>query len=384
MKKIYFDLPSGASGDMLLASLIDLGVPLDYLNQIYARMPIENISLKAMQVERNGIKCTYLDPEWEHAHDYRHLHDIIDIVKKGSLSKKVVDRCALVFDRLATAEAHVHGVDKEEVHFHEIGAVDTIIDIVGICCALDFLEVDSIEFSTITDGHGTIKTAHGVMPVPVPATTHMIQGFDLKIIDIPTELVTPTGAAVLTALGTQVKQMSGNLQKIGYGCGTKQFDNHPNILRCFLLEESSQSYSDDVFIMESDMDHISGEIMGHVTGVLFDKGALDVSWIPIYMKKGRPAYRLSVISKECDCQLIADQIIINTQTLGVRLQKVHRIIASRTHESIQFLDKDVSEKRCEYKGYSFTKLEYEALSALSKEKGTPLIDIIEMYIHDRK
>ena len=383
MNKIYFDLLSGASGDMLLASLIDLGVPLDYLNQIYARMPIEHVTLNVKRVERNGIQCTYLDPQWEHAHNYRHLHDIIDVIKKGSFNQNIVDRCVMVLDRLATAESKVHGIDKDAVHFHEIGAVDTIIDIVGVCCALDYFNIDSIEFSTITDGHGTIKTAHGIIPVPVPATAQMIQGFDLKIIDIPTELVTPTGAALLTTLGKQVKHLSGTVKKIGYSCGTKKFEHHPNLLRSFLLEESSTSYSDEVCVIESDLDHISGEIMGHVAGMLFEKGALDVSWTPLYMKKGRPAYRLSVIGKESDCQQLADLIIINTQTLGVRVQKVQRIIASRTQAPIHFLDKDIPEKQCEYKGYTFSKLEYEALAALSKEKNLPIINIMEMYIREK-
>lgn len=383
MKKIYFDLLSGASGDMLLASLIDLGVPLDFLNQQYARMPIEQVILKTRREERNGIQCTYLDPQWEQAHNYRHLHDIIDIIKKGDFKQSVIDNCIKVLDTLASAESAVHGIEKEEVHFHEIGAVDTIIDIVGFCCALDYLGIDCIEFSTITDGHGTVKTAHGIIPVPVPATAQMIRGFEFKVIDIPTELVTPTGAAILTSLGKQVKLPAGNVQSVGYSCGTKRFNDHPNVLRCYLLDDSMQSVTDEVFIIESDMDHISGEIMGHVAGMLLDKGALDVSWTPLFMKKGRPAYRLSVICKENDYRALADLIIINTHTLGVRVQKTLRITASRSFESIHFLGKELSEKKCEYKGYQFSKLEYDALAALSKENNIPLIDITEKYIREK-
>jgi uncharacterized protein (TIGR00299 family) protein len=262
--------------------------------------------------------------------------------------------------------------------------VDTIIDVVGVCCALEYLGVQKIEFSTITDGHGTIKTAHGVIPVPVPATAFLMQGFDIKIIDIPTELVTPTGAALLTTLGTQVKQMSGSVKKTGYSCGTKRFEHHPNILRSFLFEDSSAKYNDEVYLIESDMDHISGEVMGHVAGLLFENGALDVSWIPIFMKKGRPAYRISVISKVDTYQQLADLIIKNTHTLGIRVQRVQRIIASRSQKSIRFLDQEVSEKHCEYKGYSFSKLEYDALAALSKEKKISLIEITEEYVRQKQ
>ena len=383
MVKIYFDLVSGASGHMLLASMIDLGVPVDYLNEQFARMPLEHIILNTKKVKRNGIQCIYLDPHRELSCSYEYLHQIIDIIKKGSFSQKVFDRCVKVLDRLATAESHLQGIAKEEVHFNDIGPVDTIVEIVGVSCALEYLGIEKIEFSTITDGHGTTKTLHGVVPVPVPATTFMIQGFDISILDIPTELVTPTGAALLTALGSQVKQMKGNVKKTGYSCGTKVFDHHPNILRSFLLEENSPIFNDEVYLIESDMDHISGEVMGHVAGLLFENGALDVSWIPVFMKKGRPAYRISVISKIDIYQQLVDLIITNTHTLGVRVQKVQRIIASRGQKSIRFLDQNVSEKQCVYKGYTFSKLEYEALAALSKEKKMPLIDIAEEYVYQK-
>lgn len=379
MKKIYFDIVSGASGDMLLASLVDLGVPVAFLNEQYARMPLEHIHLTAEKVDRNGIQCTLIDPKFGHSHEYRHLHQILDIIKAGGFSDTVYAKCEAVLNAIAEAEAHVHGVDKHHIHFHEIGAVDTILDITGVVLGLEYLGVDCIEFSTITDGHGTVKTAHGVIPVPVPATAALIKGFDLKIIDVPTELVTPTGAALLTVLGKQKKGMSGSVVSIGYSCGTKRFDNHPNILRAFIIDERAGDALEEIMVLETDLDHISGEIMGHTAQVLFENGALDVSWIPLYMKKGRPAYRLSVIASVNGYQAIVDQILLQTRTLGVRIQMVTRAVASRSFRQVNFCGQVLTEKVCEYNGKSFTKLEYDALCKIAQKRKMPLIDLMDEY-----
>ncbi|MGE5671416.1 MAG: nickel pincer cofactor biosynthesis protein LarC [Fibrobacterota bacterium] len=379
MKKIYFDIVSGASGDMLLASLVDLGVPVAFLNEQYAKMPLEHIHLTAEKVDRNGMQCTLIDPKFEHSHEYRHLHQILDIIKAGGFSDTVYAKCEAVLNAIAEAEANVHGVDKHHIHFHEIGAVDTILDITGVVLGLEYLGIESVEFSTITDGHGTVKTAHGVIPVPVPATAELIKGFELKIIDVPTELVTPTGAALLTVLGKQKKGMSGTVVSIGCSCGTKRFDNHPNILRAFVLDEKEDGSIEEIVVLETDMDHISGEIMGHAAQVLFDNGALDVSWIPLYMKKGRPAYRLSVIASVNGYQTLVDQILLQTRTLGVRIQKMQRAVATRSFRQVSFSGHELTEKVCEYKGKSFTKLEYDALCSLAKERNVTLVDLIEEY-----
>jgi pyridinium-3,5-bisthiocarboxylic acid mononucleotide nickel chelatase len=379
MKKIFFDIVSGASGDMLLASLVDLGVPVSYLNEQYAKMPLEHIHLTAEKVDRNGIQCTLIDPKFEHSHEYRHLHQILDIIKAGGFSETVYTKCAAVLNAIADAEAHVHGVDKHHIHFHEIGAVDTILDITGVVLGLEYLGIESVEFSTVTDGHGTVKTAHGVIPVPVPATAALLKGFDLKIIDVPTELVTPTGAALLTVLGKQKKGMSGTVVSIGCSCGTKKFEHHPNILRAFILDEQGDCTVEEIVVLETDMDHISGEIMGHAAQVLFDNGALDVSWMPLYMKKGRPAYRLSVIASANGYQTLVDQIILQTRTLGVRIQKMQRAVVARSFRQVSFGGQLLSEKVCEHKGKTFTKLEYDALCTLSKERNVPLIDLMEEY-----
>lgn len=383
MRTVFFDLVCGASGDMILASLIELGFSVDFLEQQLDKLGIGQIRIGIEKVKRNGISCTYITPEWQKPTNYRHITEILKILNRGKYPPRVLQRCRLILDRLATAESQVHGIEKEQVHFHEIGAVDTIIDVLGVCLALEFFDVEQILFSTITEGHGSITSEHGTMPVPVPATANMMQNFQVKTLDIPTELCTPTGAAILTALGKQVVNgIDGYVVKSGYGCGTKVFKDHPNVIRAFLLDNNceNQYQMDTISMLETDMDHISGEIMGDVSKKLIAQGALDVSWTPIFMKKGRPGYRLQVMTGIDDYQKMIDLIMVNTRTLGVRIQKLQRALAKRNSAEFEFMGQKLSEKQCSFKGYSFSKLEYEALEQISNSTGNPILDLMEKYV----
>lgn len=383
MRTIYFDLICGASGDMILASLIELGFPVDYFHKQLEKLQIGDIRIGVERVKRNGITCTYITPEWQQAFKYRHLSEILDILNHCDYPARVLQRCELVLDRLASAESVVHGIEKEHVHFHEIGAVDTIIDVLGVCLALEYFDVKNVIFSTVTEGFGTITSEHGTMPVPVPATAQMLQGFNIKTLNISTELCTPTGAAILTALGKQtVFGFEGLIVKSGYGCGTKVFEKHPNVLRTFLLDSDSAERCkvDTISLLETDMDHISGEIMGNVAQLLLKQGALDVSWMPLFMKKGRPGYRLTVMTEECKCQKLIDLIMIHTRTLGIRVQQTSRVVADRTADTLDFMDQKVTEKKCTYKGQSFSKIEYEDLEKLSHSSGISIVELMEKYV----
>lgn len=439
MKTLYFDILCGASGDMILASLIDIGVPVDFLQKELLKLAIPGFSLTVEKQKRSGIDCSHVLLSWNgldehvhsptnndqshehsredhshghghehhghhlkenhtHAHEYDHHEhkahepmpfrngkDILDIIEKAGYDYRVFENCKKILDRISQAEAHVHGVPVNEVHFHEIGAIDTIIDVTGISLCLDYLAVADVFFSSLIDGHGTVHTRHGLMPVPVPAVAKLCEGFTLNIIDIESELLTPTGCGVLTALGKQTNSgISGKILKTGYGCGDKVFEKSPNALRVFLLEtESLADFETDVVCcLESDMDHISGEIMGDVYGRLFQAGAFDVSWCPIFMKKSRPAYRLTVLCKPENKDTFVDLIILHTRTLGVRMQTMQRVIAHRTFSDINFLNSSVTEKHCSYKNVSFTKPEYEAIAALSTKTGRPVIELLEEYFRD--
>jgi hypothetical protein len=317
---------------------------------------------------------------------FRNARQILEIIGNAGYNQPVYSSCEKILGRISEAEAAVHGVTVDEVQFHEIGAIDTIIDVAGISLCLDYLNVNELRFSTLTDGRGTVSTRHGLMPVPVPATAKLCEGFALKILDIESELLTPTGCGVLTALGTQVMAgITGKIIKTGYGCGDKVFEDSPNAIRVFLLEtESNVGFEiETVCCLESDMDHISGEIMGDAAGRLLQAGALDVSWSPVFMKKGRPGYRLSVLCSEEARQKIIDLIMLHTRTLGVRMQTMQRVVAHREFHDVQFLGSTVREKRCTYKNESFTKPEYESLAALSEKTGRPVIELMEEYLKNK-
>jgi uncharacterized protein (TIGR00299 family) protein len=432
MKTLYFDIQSGASGDMILSSLIDAGVPIEYLQGELLKLAIPGFSIAVDKQLRSGIQCSHLLLSWEgkqapsHAHDHdheqghthhvghshdsshshgashshphdhihheAHSHDhepyrnpaqILGIIKKASYSDQVFTRCEKILMRIAKAEAAVHGVPIDEVHFHEIGAIDTIIDIAGISLCIERLGVERMFFSTLVDGRGTVVTRHGVMPVPVPAVAKLCEGYALTIRDIESELLTPTGCAALITLGEQVDfSPSGRIVAAGYGCGDKQFEAFPNMLRVFLMDndQNAPGTKDYVWCLESDMDHITGEIMGDVASRLLASGALDVSWCPVFMKKGRPGYRLTVLCSQETRQTLIDLIMFHTRTLCIRMQRMERVIAQRSASTLQFYDTSIQEKYCSYNGDSFSKPEYESLAEVSATTGKPIIELMEEYI----
>ncbi len=389
MRSVYFQLISGAAGDMILSSLIDLGVPVAFLKEQFERLPIEGLSIDTESVVRGGITCKKLKLSWSEQKKYRHLPDILSLIREGDYSSKVFENCEKVLMRIARAEARVHGVDLEKVHFHEIGAVDTIVDVLGTSLALEYLEVDEIHFSTLTVGHGVIDCAHGTMPVPVPATALMLEGFVFKTVDIETEILTPTGCALLTALGSQRQNASakgGVPKSVGYGTGEKEFGRIPNVIRATLIQSEQKddpiekdTVQNKVTVLESDMDHISGEVMAFVAQELFKLGALDVSWVSVYMKKGRPGYRLTVVCNTDDCSKIMHCIFINTRTLGVRYHECKRVTLPRKSSKSKLLGNQIETKRFEIEGKHYSKAEYESLAALARKENIPLIDLYDEY-----
>jgi uncharacterized protein (TIGR00299 family) protein len=387
MKTLYFDVMSGASGDMILSSLIDIGVPLDYLRAELGKLNIPGFSLDVEKQKRSAIAASHLVLSWDSPKAYRHAGQILDMIKAAQYPARVYERCEKVLMRLGKAEAKVHDIPLEKVHFHEIGAVDTIVDIAGTCCALEYLDAGEIVFSTLTDGKGTVTTAHGVMPVPVPAVVEMAQGFSFRILDIETELLTPTGCAILTALGRQqTGGFFGTIIRSGYGCGTRVLDTPgaTNVLRVLYAESGAHAAGDTVCVIESDMDHVSGEIMADAASRLMRQGALDVSWTPLFMKKGRPGYRLTVLCTPDSKEAMADTVMVHLRTLGVRISTVSRIIAERKQAEALFRGERIEEKQCSYKGHSFAKPEYESLARLSEKTGVPVVELMEEYFKAKK
>ena len=231
---LYFELLCGASGDMILASLVDLGVPLSYLQDRFARLRIPGLTLGQSRKDRAGRSCTQLEITWNERQqgEVRNLDSILDLLSQGGYPAGVMATCRRVLTRLAEAESRVHGVAVQEVHFHEIGAVDTVVDILGFALAVDYLKIDTILFSTLTVGSGTIRTSHGILPVPAPATEIMLSGFQVRKLDTGTEILTPTGCAILTAVGAQVSsEPEGPPLGRGFGCGHKDIHGFSDYLR---------------------------------------------------------------------------------------------------------------------------------------------------------
>jgi uncharacterized protein (DUF111 family) len=242
---LYFELLCGASGDMILASLVDLGLPLSYLQEHFDRLEIPGLTIGQARKSRAGRSCTQLTITWSEDRqlEYRNLASILDLLDRGKYLSAVVETCRRILMRLAEAESRVHGVAVEEVHFHELGAVDTVVDVLGFALAVDFLKIDRILFSTLTVGSGTIDTAHGRLSVPVPATAVMLSGFEVRKLNTGTEILTPTGCAILTASGRQVSvKPDGPLQGIGIGCGQKDISGFPDYLRVLQLSNKTDMH----------------------------------------------------------------------------------------------------------------------------------------------
>lgn len=382
MRTLCFRMVCGAGGDMILASLIDAGVDIAYLERELGRLDIEGLWIAAERTRRGGIGCVQMNLGWAKQTRYRHVPELLELIDGRGYPARVFRRCERVLRRLAEAEASVHGIAVEKVHFHEIGAVDTIIDVLGACLCLEYLGIERVVFPTLTVGHGTITCEHGVMPVPAPATAHLLRGLRVTTIDVPTEILTPTGCAILTTLGEQsLEGTAGTLAGVGYGCGTKQFEGYPNVLRAELIDTESVNAptADTVVVLESDMDHLSGEVMAFTAEELFACGALDVSWCPLVMKKGRPGYRLTVLVEPGMEHETAKMIMRQTRTLGVRSATVRRLIARRSVRTSEGAGAELREKVCDTGEATFVKPEYEDLAALARRRGVPLIELLSEY-----
>ena len=239
---LYFDLLCGASGDMIIASLVDLGVPLPYLQECCARLEIPGLTIEQTRKDRAGRTCTQLAITWseQQQREYRNLPAILELQERGSYTADVMASCRGILTRLAEAESRAHGVAVEQVHFHEIGAVDTVVDVLGFALAIDYLKIDRILFSTLTVGNGTTDTAHGRLAVPAPATRLMLSGFQTRTLDTGTEILTPTGCAILTARGSQVlARPEGSLRGEGFGCGRKDIPGFSDYLRVLYLADEA-------------------------------------------------------------------------------------------------------------------------------------------------
>ena len=339
MTILYLDCYAGISGDMTVGALLDLGVPLQYLQTGLAKLglPPGSYELSTSKTERRHIPALKFDVVVHDHHTHRHYASIDGMIAGSALTGPVKTRARAIFRRLAEAEAKVHGVTIEDVHFHEVGAVDSIVDIVGTAICLDFLEVEEIFASALPLGSGFVETAHGRLPVPAPATAELLRGLPVHGGCGAGERVTPTGAAIVAELaagfGAQPEML---LDKIGCGAGGKDFPDCPNILRAFLGRSvGKDAAADEVIVAEANIDDSTPELLGYAMERLFEEGALDIFFTPIQMKKNRPGVMLSFLCKPEQLERLAHLLLTETTAIGLRYYRADRIILRRQVVELQ-------------------------------------------------
>src|SRR4029434_6756080 len=292
MRVAYFDCPSGAAGDMIMASLLDAGVPLAALKAGLGKLALPGWELRAREVMKGAFRATKVDVEIDkNAHQHRRsLRDILEILQNSALTPSVQERAGRIFTRLADAEARVHGTDRESVHFHEVGAVDAIVDVTGAVLALDLAGVQTVHVSALPIGGGHVGSVHGKIPIPGPGTAELLRGFPVVDTGVRAELVTPTGAAILTTLAASAGRMPAlTIDAVGYGAGTKDLPGTPHVLRCFLGQTTESGAADETVLqVETTIDDMSPQLYETLIERIFAAGALDVFLQPVIMKRGRP------------------------------------------------------------------------------------------------
>jgi hypothetical protein len=407
MKILYYDCFSGISGDMNLGALIDLGIEEKYLIEELKKLSLNGYEIKVSRGIRKGIEGTKVDVvlqehththnhaenegvhshehmSKEHSHhEHRNLKDIENIIEDSKLSFEVKELSVKMFMRVAQAEAKVHGKPLYEVHFHEVGAVDSIVDIVGAAICISHLNVDKIMCSSIELGGGFVKCEHGIIPVPAPATVEILKGIPVKLGAVPFETTTPTGAAILATCVNEFKDDNNFIvNKIGYGIGNRDTEI-PNVLRVMLVEENNLSSTNMVNsgkeeIIECNIDDMNPEIYEHIIDKLFTKGALDVYLTPIIMKKGRPSVKISVLCSSDKLEIMKELLFRETTTFGVRNFKVDKTMLQRKFTKVNTSYGEVTVKEAYYKGEKIkSKLEYEECKRIADNTGIAARELYE-------
>lgn len=405
-RTLYLECSSGISGDMTVAALLDLGADRKFLEKSLSSLHIGGFQTEVTRVKKSGLDaCDFrviLDEEHEnydhdmeylhghhkiygehhhHEHHHHHQHRGILEIRKLILESEMTDRAkeiaVSVFEILAEAEAKAHGTAREEVHFHEVGAVDSIVDIAAAAVCLDELDITDVIVTKLYEGTGTVRCQHGVIPIPVPAVVNIVQekGLSLQITDVEGELVTPTGAAIAAAIKTSDHLPEEfAIEKIGIGAGKRQYAC-PGILRAMLIREKRTEKStqileqDRIWKLETNVDDCTGEELGNVMRLLFEAGARDVYYTPVYMKKNRPAYELSVICEENRIPFMEDIIFEETTTIGIRRNYMNRIILKREISSVCIDGFQAKIKICTLpNGQTRCYPEYDSVTAFAEKK----------------
>jgi uncharacterized protein (TIGR00299 family) protein len=369
----YFDAFSGISGDMTVGALIDAGAPADAviasLNTLNtgARFEVE----KTLRGGISASKFRVCVPDSEH---HRHLRHILQMIDRAPIAARAKSNATAIFTKLGEAEATVHGLEIQQVHFHEVGAADSIADIVGACVALNLLDIDEVHVSAVNVGSGAVKTEHGLLPVPAPATARLLEGKPVYARGPEMELTTPTGAAIASTLAASFGPLPPmKITSMGYGAGDRDFKNHANVLRVLIGEGSTAPESTVVSILEANIDDSNPQVLGYALERLMQAGALDATLSPLQMKKNRPGSLLRVIAKPEDQERLAQIVFAETSTLGLRVQTAERRIQHREVVTVVTLYGPVRGKVSPQGTFA---PEYDDCRTIANKTGTPLPQVL--------
>jgi len=394
-KILYFDCFAGISGDMTVAALIDLGVAPEELRVELDKLNLDGWDIEVSQGYRNGLRGTRFDVRLRHegshahlhgagkGHSHRNIYDIETIIDHSGLNEEIKNNSKKVFAELAAAEARVHGQPVEEVHFHEVGALDSIIDIVGTAICLDILGIRHICASPLNLGGGLVNCAHGTLPVPAPATAEILTGVPVFSSGVQVELVTPTGAAIIKTLALDFLPLPRmTIEKSGYGIGSREIPDMPNLLR---IIQGTRMGGEAHVLLETNIDDMNPEVYSYLFPLLFQKGALDVYLTNIIMKKNRPGIMLSVLCLEADVRNIQEVLFAETTTLGIRCREIDRVELERKESTAETSLGPVRVKEAYLHGQLLkTAPEYEECRRIAEQSGLPLQQVYSIVNRELK
>jgi pyridinium-3,5-bisthiocarboxylic acid mononucleotide nickel chelatase len=387
MKIAYFDCFSGVSGDMTLGALVDAGCNLAEMEAQLRRLPVSGWKISSEKVVRRGFRATQVKVESSDPQRHRSLSDILQLIERAGLPLPIAERASRIFRRLGEAEALVHGMPIEKVHFHEVGAVDAIVDIVGAATGFEQLGVMEFFCSALNVGGGRVDTQHGNLPVPAPATAELLRGAPTYSNGIQRELVTPTGAAIVATMASQFgPQPAMTVAAIGLGAGSAELAEQPNVLRLFIGETAARGadatlsgavLDEDILVLEANLDDMSPQVYGYFAERAFEAGALDVFSIPVQMKKNRPGQLVTVLCKPADREKLSDLLFRETTTLGVRQSNVKRRTLQRESVTVETSLGSIRMKIARLNGQILNVApEYEDCRKVAAERGVPLKQVL--------
>jgi pyridinium-3,5-bisthiocarboxylic acid mononucleotide nickel chelatase len=387
IRHAYFDCFSGVSGDMVLGALVDAGADLRAIEAELRKLGLEGWEISASKVKRGEIFATHVKVETSAGHHHRGLSIILQRIENAKLAPRAAARATKIFTRLAEAEAKVHQQPIEQVHFHEVGAIDSIVDIVGAAIGFEQLGIDEFACSAFDVGAGQVKTAHGLLPVPAPATAELLKGAPMFSSSIAKELVTPTGAAIATTLSTRYAEIPEmTLKAIGYGAGSADLKEKANVLRLLIgeaaLSEPGEYWDVPVTVIETNIDDMSPQIYGYFADRALEAGALDVFSAPVQMKKNRPGQLVTILSEPHNVSRLIDLVFRETTTIGIRTHDVRRKTLARESVTVETPYGEVRMKISRMHGSVLNATpEYEDCRRIAAQKGIPLKDVLAAATH---